>query len=198
MNKVLEHAVGDLTVIVQAGISLEAFATATGVAKSMAATVDPSRVGRGQNAGPADDWRADRQQFARAVAVWLRRLAAVYTRDALGGCGGNRDQGGRADDEECCRIQFAAVDADWQLSSLGAIAEVTLGGRLSPPADERCVLLLRRCARGGKNCWGKSCSQLNDARVCAGHWREEGTFANNPLQLPAIEGKRRRRCGVRW
>jgi glycolate oxidase FAD binding subunit len=180
MNKVIEHAVGDMTVIVQAGISLEALQRQLAW-QNQWLPVDPPNAGRGapgqrtiggliatNSLGPlrcgCGDWRLlvmgmtwvdGRGTIIKGGGRTVKNVAGYNTpRLMIGACG-----------------------------SLGAIAEVTLR-TFARPVDEQCVIFFCESAEGAETLVAEAMeSSTTPAYVQAVGGR---TFSMNPLQLPTM------------
>lgn len=184
MNKVLEHAAGDMTVIVQAGISLEALQRELAW-RNQWLPVDPPVIAR--------DGRAPGQ----------RTIGGLIASNSLGplrfGCGDWRllimgmrwvDAAGRIIKAGGRTVKNVAGYASHRMmigsfGSLGAIAEVTLR-TFAKPADERCVLFFCPGAAAAE----ELVAEILVSQAAPAYVQFVGgeTFRKNPLELPAPAG----------
>ena len=180
MNKVIEHAVEDMTVIVQAGISLEALQRQLAW-QNQWLPIDPPNAGRGtpgqrtvggllatNSLGPlrcgCGDWR-----LLVMGMTWVDGLGTIIK-------GGGRTVKNVAG-YNTPRMMIGAC------GSLGAIAEVTLR-TFARPADEQCVIFFCESAEGAESLVAEAMeSSTTPAYVQAVGGR---TFSTNPLQLPTM------------
>ena len=184
MNKVIEHAVGDMTVIVQAGISLEALQR-TLAWHNQWLPVDPPIIAReGRNASPGQ-----------------RTIGGLIASNALGplrfGCGdwrmlmmgmkwvdgmGTLIKGGGRTVKNVAGYNTPRMMIG-SCGSLGAIAEVTLR-TYARPTDEQCAVFVCESAERAEALVAEvMTSGTTPAYVQA---IGGGTFAANPLQLPTM------------
>ncbi len=181
LNRVIEHAAGDMTVIVQAGISLDALQRELAWRKQWL-PIDPSVIGR--------DGRAPGQ----------RTIGGLIASHSLGplrfGCGDWRlfilgmrwaDAAGRMIKAGGRTVKNVAGYSSHRLmigsfGSMGAIAEVTLR-TFAQPADERCVVFYCPSAAAAE----ELLAAIFAAPVTPAYVELIGgrTFRENPLQLPA-------------
>jgi glycolate oxidase FAD binding subunit len=183
MNKLLEHAVGDMMVVVEAGMSLEALQRQLAW-QNQWLPVDPPVIGTGRTPGQ-------------------RTIGGLIATNSLGplrfGCGDWRlfimgmrwvDGEGRLIRGGGRTVKNSAGYSSPRMmigsgGSLGAIAEVTLR-TFARPDDERCVIFYADTpARGEALLAEIMASATSPAYLEAVGAR---TFAGNPLQLPAGVG----------
>jgi glycolate oxidase FAD binding subunit len=178
MNKVLEHAVGDMTVIVQAGISLEALQRQLAW-QNQWLPIDPPNAGRGtpgqrtvggliatNSLGPlrfgCGDWR-----LLVMGMTWVDGNGTIIK-------GGGRTVKNVAG-YNTPRLMIGAC------GTLGAIAEVTLR-TFARPMDEQCVIFFCENVPAAETLLADAMeSSTTPAYVQA---IGGGTFSTNPLQLP--------------
>ncbi len=187
MNRVIEHAVGDMTVIVQAGISLEALQRALAWHNQWL-PIDPPIIASGAGTG-------------RNTSPGQRTIGGLIASNALGplrfGCGdwrmlimgmkwvdgtGTLIKGGGRTVKNVAGYNTPRMMIG-SCGSLGAIAEVTLR-TYARPVDEKCVVFMCDGAERAESLVAEvMTSQTTPAYVEA---IGGGTFATNPLQLPTM------------
>jgi glycolate oxidase FAD binding subunit len=187
MNKVVEHAVGDMTVVVQAGISLEALQRALAW-QNQWLPVDPPVIGA-------------RMPGQRTIGGMIATNSLGPLRLAGGGGGGDWrllvlgmkwvDAEGRVIKGGGQTVKNVAGYSSPRMlvgtcGTLGIIGEVTLR-TFARPADERCVLFFCESEAAGEELLAAvTLSPTTPAYVQVIGGR---TFAGNPLQLPAPDAR---------
>ncbi len=189
MNQIIEHAVSDMTVIVHAGITLEALQRQLAW-RDQWLPLDPPAVGGGGGGRIPGN----------------RTLGGLIATNSLGPLRFAGAEGGGGGDWRLLIMGMKWIDASGTLiagggrtmknvagyathrlhigacGSLGAIAEVTLR-TFARPADEQCVILFCNSPAKAEAAIG----EVLLAPVTPAYIQVVGgaTFAANPLQLPA-------------
>jgi glycolate oxidase FAD binding subunit len=185
LNKVIEHAISDMTVIVQAGITLEALQRHLAW-QNQWLPVDPPVIG---SSGRAPGQRTIGGVIATnslgpmrfGIGDWRLLVMGMKWIDAEGRLlrGGGRTVKNVAG-YSTPRMMIGSC------GTLGAIAEVTLR-TFARSLDERCVIFFCRSAAEAETLL----AAVLTAPVSPTYVEAIGgrTFAGNPLQLPAPGGK---------
>jgi FAD/FMN-containing dehydrogenase len=180
LNKVIEHAVADMTVIVQAGISLEALQRHLAWQNQWLPVDPPSYRGRSPGDRTLGGLIASNSlgPLRMGFGDWRLLIMGMTWIDGAGNIikGGGRTVKNVAG-YSSPRMLIGSCGA------LGAIAEVTLR-TFARPADEQCVILFCPDARRAEALLGEILlSPVNPAYIEAVGGR---TFSGNPLQLPTM------------